>query len=167
MTLEDKLVENLVNTYKMKGKNVQGVLMNPIFNGLSLSEKIKMIDRYAVDLARTPIVDHSTVVPGALLGGVLALTGSAGRMLMMGGPLKDVNVKLALGAGALIGGAASYLQSRREYNQSREIADSIGNPYSTIVLNSMHQPVARPDVGKLHELASMIGVAQLDADKPQ
>lgn len=167
MTLEDKLIENLVNTYKMKGKNVQGILSNPLFMGLSLSEKIRMIDKYAVDLAKNPTLNYSSILPGAVKGGVLALAGSAGRMMVMGGPIKNINVKLALGLGATVGGLASYIQSKKELEQSQEISRSIGQPYSTLVLNSMQKPIGRPDVGKLHELATMLGVAKLNADKPQ
>lgn len=167
MTLEDKLIDNLINTYKMKGKNVQGILQNPLFQGLSLSDKIRMINKYAIDLASTPHTDYKSIVPAAVAGAGLALSGSAGRMLMMGGNLNNLNFKLALGVGAAIGAGAKYVQNNRQVRQDREIADSIGNPYTTIVLNSMRKDVPAPNVTKLHDIANVLGSSKLDADKPK
>lgn len=165
MTLEDKLIENLVLTYKARGMNVQGIISNPIFKGLPLSDKIRMINKYSKDLSTAPSLSFRGVGSSAIAGGTLALMGSAGRLMMMGKSPSTVNYKLATGLGAGLGAAARLIESKRSLDKDREIASSIGNPYSTIVLNSIQQPSKKPEVAKLQELVSLFGAAKLDADK--
>lgn len=144
MTLEEQLLEQLVNTYRIKGKNIQGVLDNPLFKDLPLDVKVKFIKNYKEQLKTDPKFNWTALGEGAVFGGMNAVAGVRMGQLIAG----KSNPKALITAGilgSLVGGGLQGYWAKKEYNHDVKTTQSLDDAIKTIILRSQGPKTFKTD----------------------
>lgn len=144
MTLEDQLLQQLVDAYKLKGKNLQSVLDNPLFKDLPLDQKVKFIKNYKEQLKTDPKFNWSAIPEGAVFGGLNAVAGVRLGQMISG----KSNPKALIAAGILgsvISGGLQGYWAKKEYDHDVKTQGSIDNAIKTLVLRSQGPKTFKTD----------------------
>lgn len=124
MTLEDQLLQQLVDTYRVKGRNIQNILDSQLFKDLPLDKKVKFIHSFKSQLEAPPSFNWSGIPRASLLG---AATGLGASLTM--GKLSPKVLALSAGIGAMSTGGVEALTKYKDYqhdvNTSRSVDDAI------------------------------------------
>jgi len=116
MTLEDSLLEALVDKYTAKGVNLQKILDNSLFQQLPLNRKIAFIEKAGSPISSsTPTLNKSTLLTGAIGGGAAGLISTA-LAGVAGLPVHQRAPALILGSvmGAGLGGVTALYRARAD-----------------------------------------------------
>lgn len=144
MTLEDQLLQQLVDTYRVKGKNLQGVLDNPLFKDLPLDQKVKFINNYKDQLKSDPKFNWSSLGEGAVFGGLNAVAGVRMGQLISGGSNPKALITAGI-LGSIVGGGLQGYWSKKEYNHDVNTQKSIDDAIKTLIQRSNSPKIGRTD----------------------
>lgn len=139
MTLEEQLIERLINTYQLKGKNVQLILDNQLFKDLPLDKKVAFIKKYSEQLGTAPQAHYSNGAIGAgLLGafsGLATVSAKAGKSMTTNKAL----LAAGIGTAGFIG--LNALANRVKYKNDLETANNIaeGNSLDALVARTLQK----------------------------
>jgi hypothetical protein len=130
VVMQDRLLEALVNQYKAKGKNLQGILDNQLFQQLPLDKKVAFIEQAGGPISSAPTSSYSTAGKGAIGGAIAGIMG--GAMHRFGNssvsPYTAVGAMIAGAAlGALGGGLAGTIRSIIDNERNKKISTLAGN----------------------------------------
>lgn len=135
--MEEKLVKTLLEQYKAQGIDLYALVDEPMFQSLPLEKKVKLMKQFASHIAsgtsrRLTKNDIKSVVKDALIGGVASgiFAGMAvGKSLKYyrGGKLHLPSLGYAVGTGAAITAAGTYLRAMKIYNDRIAMGKQLDN----------------------------------------
>jgi len=171
MTLEETLVQRLIDDYKLRGKNIQGILDNQLFKDLPLDKKVAFITKFSESLKQEPTFNWTAVGLSSLKGagaGVFAGLATTLPTLATGGKINPLSLKIGAMLGAVSsGGIEAYWQKRQhkfDLNTSKNIDDAIGTLVSRSQLPDK-RPAMTPGVvnylSKINTMGPMVEKAIL------
>lgn len=158
MTLEDKLVEGLVEKYKESGRNVQRVLDNSLFKSLPLEAKVRALNAHNAEFSHVPsfsLNDFSNISKAGVTGAAGGAVGylaprvleilkhspgrtSLGRVIegLMASGVTGKSLGIAAGVTGVAGlavGTYGYLKNRsRDSEVAKDVAE---NKYLSALVN--------------------------------
>lgn len=165
MTLEDQLIQTMIDAYKKKGINLQAILDNPLFQGLPLAQKVKILESKAAEFSSDPKIKIKPLIEHTALsaaGGALAM---AARGIVEKNPLYRASPwALSMGAilGGAIGAAASVPNMISSYRRDTATANAVkNNKYLDALVN---RSASRP-MGQLKPKFSLQSLVDLTEHK--
>lgn len=145
--MNEELIRNLIEVYKSKGISPQRLLDNPLFQQLSIAEKVNLLRENKEFFSTTPQLQFKTT-------GLSALGGAIGSGLTFAGMsyprwAKVVAKKgiggigsslpllgIAIGTGALAAALPSIISAYKDYKRDQETTQSISeNKYLNAIVN--------------------------------
>ena len=119
-TLEDRLLDTLVQKYQSKGVNMQKILDNQLFQQLPLDKKIAFIEQAGSPILQKPSFSMGTVGTGAIGGTIAGAIATAMHGAMQGGFKPGAQIPgIVLGAagGLALGGLSGLIRAYIDKNQ--------------------------------------------------
>ena len=128
--LESKLMDNLLDVYKSKGINVQRILENPIFSGLSLEDKVKFLEANSKAFSQKPSTGFKQALPNIGFGALTGI-GAVGVAAALSSGVAPSVSRAALGVGAgwgaLLGSIPSLMALSSGYKRDLATSTDIAN----------------------------------------
>lgn len=138
MTIEDKLIQGLIDSYKAKGINLQRILDNPLFQALPLDKKVKIIESEAIKFP-APKIGYKPMLEGAGIGAISAISGlgmaglsSATKYMPSSGA-----VTLAGAIGAILGASLPTLAIYKNYSRDKYTHENTSDGLNSLINRSM------------------------------
>lgn len=170
MTIEDKLIEGLIESYKAKGINLQRILDNPLFQSLPLDKKVRIIESEAIKFP-APKMDYKPILEGAGIGAISTMTGLAmasatgagsrtiaqiSEALAKGG-LRSISpslpvIGIAAAVGAILGSTLPAWTTYQNHQRDKQTYRNTGSGLKSLIGRSMSSHTPVPPSFNLHEI---------------
>lgn len=137
-TLEDRLLENLVSTYRSKGVNLQKVLDNPLFQQLPLDKKVAFIEQAGSPIIAKPKFSYKPPLVGIVGGGIGGGMATVLHGAMSGGwKPGTLAIGVATGAvgGAIAGGLGGIIRSIMDRSRDSSTLKTVPQGGLTTLIN--------------------------------
>lgn len=155
--MEEKLIKQLIKSYREQGIDLYALLDDPLFVRLPLETKVKAIKKFAKDIAEgtsrgVTKSDVRAVIKDVTMAGIVGAAAGGGTAMaaashFVGGPFNQGKLPYkAIGAGAIISGlsfAASTAMSAAKIHKDRnqildKIYNVIDNPTDENAIDVLH-----------------------------